>query len=117
MPTKHAQVRIKEQKDALRLKFKGLEYLRQIDNGMKELDSQKEKVNKAKNSEANPYKVQDTQAKADCVTRIIKTQMDVNFRRLAKVLPDLKQVDMGDNDENNPLGLLAAALASAVSDK
>jgi len=115
MPTKHAQTRIKEQKDALRLKFKGIEYLRQIDNGFKELDKQKELVNKAKNTEKNPSTIADAQAKADCVARIIKVQMDVNFKRLAKVLPDLKQVEVTDQDGNNPLGQLAAALASAVT--
>lgn len=116
-PTQHAHKRIAEQREALRQKFKGVEYLRQIDKGMTELDGQKTKVSNAKNTADNPYLVQDTQAKADCVTRIVKLQMDVNFRRLAKVLPDLKQYEFTDQDGNNPLGTLAAALAAAVSDK
>jgi len=109
-----AQKRRKEQQDALRLKFKGIEYLRQLDNSQKQLEELRTTVRKARNTESNPNKIAETVAKADSQNRIIKTQVDLNFRRLAKVLPDLKQVDLTDGDGNNPLGSLAEALAEAV---
>ena len=40
----------------------------------------------------------------------LKTQVDIEFRRLAKVLPDLKAIEILDEDGNNPLSGLIAAI-------
>lgn len=112
-----AQKLVAEQRDALRLKFQGVAYLRMILADMKEMNEQVTNVKKARSTKANPHRASIVQSKADCITRMLKTKFDTNFKLLAKVLPDLKQVEIADPEGNNPLGTLAAALASAVDTK
>lgn len=64
-----------QRKEELREKLQGLEYLRQIDNAVNEV------VNAFK-----PPSTEDLAAK--------KFIVDTNFKRLAKILPDLKQTDL-----------------------
>lgn len=104
-----------ENREALRQKFKGAQHIAQIERGLRTLVDQSDLVHKAKNSKANQYKIQEVQSKADCINRLVKTQLDTHFRCLAKILPDIKQVELTDGDGNNPLGSLADALREAVS--
>lgn len=117
-------------KEQLREKMKGIEYLRQIENDYKELDKQQELVATAKVKIIDHIKVvggkeivikgHDTKeleiaiVRAEAVGKLLKIKMDTNFRRLAKVLPDLKAVELTDGEGKNPLGGLADALRSAV---
>ena len=64
-----------QRKEELREKLKGLEYLRQIDNAVNAVVDAK-----------FPPSPEDLAAK--------KFIVDTNFKRLAKILPDLKQTDL-----------------------
>ena len=64
-----------QRKEELREKLQGLEYLRQIDNA----------VNAVVEAETPP-------SSEDLAVK--KFIVDTNFKRLAKILPDLKQTDL-----------------------
>lgn len=99
--------------ETLREKFQGTEYLRQITNSYKELENASSSVKKAKATKKDPFVVAEVIAKADCLVRIEKVKIDTNFRRLAKVLPDLKSIEISDPHGNNPMGVFAEALIEA----
>ena len=72
--------RREQRQEELREKLKGLEYLRQIDDAVSKVIDER-------------YQVDPDELKAR------KFVVDTNFKRLAKVLPDLKSIehDVGDN--------------------
>lgn len=77
--------RREERQEELREKLKGLEYLRQIDEAVKTV------------MDAN-YTIDPNELQAR------KFVVDTNFKRLAKVLPDLKQTDLNIDGQ---LGVLS----------
>lgn len=89
-------------KSALRDKFKGVQYISQIARDYVELGKIDTIVKNAKSGKLDLLAVQSAIDKANCRVKIIKVKMDTNFRRLAKVLPDLKSLELqvGDDDDN-----------------
>lgn len=92
----HAQRRRAETRDALRLKMKGAEYIQQIAKDYTELTALDKSVKSARGA-AN---VAIATEKAKTRVQIIKLKMDTNFRRLNKVLPDLKAIELVAPDED-----------------
>lgn len=110
----YTQKRRLEAREALRDKFKGVEYIRQIEESYQELCKLDRTVVEAKNTKQAPFHIQQTLDKAETRHKIIKTKIDTNFRRLAKVLPDLKSVELTDPNGNNPLSTLIEVFRDAV---
>jgi len=68
-----------------------LQGLAKIDVELGELNNA---VKNAKNSKENPDNVNLVIAKSLTRTKILKTRADLKFRKLAKILPDLKAIDL-----------------------
>jgi len=52
--------------------------------------------------------------KAEAITKINKLIIDTNFRRLNKIFPDMKSIEVSDPDGNNPMAAFAAVLTEAA---
>ena len=109
--------RRKAAREVMRDRMKGTEYQDQIDNDYAELLAMSASVDAAKNSNDNQSAVRDVIAKADCRAKIIKIKLDVNFRRLAKVLPDLKQIELAvdDDDDVTPVQIIIQAVDASAN--
>lgn len=104
-----AEANRKMRQDALREKLQGHVYLQQIEKSRKDLDALSMRLHKER---ATMTAVEVTAARARI--KAIEAVVNLNFRRLAKVLPDLKSLEISDPDGKNPLDALAAALGRAV---
>ncbi len=102
--------RKKEKQDELREKLQCGEYLRQIEKISQDL----EKINRLLKRERKKLNANET---GTVKTRILalKTRADINFKRLAKVLPDLKMISLEDENGNNPLAGLIDAITKSQS--
>lgn len=118
----HAQKRRAEQQEAIRARFKGLEYARQLDECYKaygellnELSILKVKKAKLKKSETEQLAqirsfLEICNAKKD----IIKGKIDLNLRRLKFVLPELKSIELSDPNGDNPFQSFTEMLIDAT---
>ena len=104
--TKNREIR----RENLRLELKGKQYLHHIEKDYQELCLLSTTVKKARSTKTNLHGMSDTLAKVDARHKILKTKLDTNFRRLAKVLPDLKAVELSDSGG----GSFAEAFAKAM---
>ena len=102
--------------EAIREGMDATRYLNQIQDDFDTLGELYETVKEAKADKKNPFGARTTIEKAKVQHAILKTKLDTNFRRLAKVLGDLKSVELTDPDGKNPLLGLAAALQQAQQD-
>ncbi len=100
--------RKKERQDELREKLQCSEYLAQIEKISQDL----EKINRLLKRERKKLSANET---GTIKTRILalKTRAEINFKRLAKVLPDLKAMEIIDEDGNNPLKSLIEAIVKS----
>jgi cysteinyl-tRNA synthetase len=103
--------------DALRDKFKGAEYIRQLEDCAKDLSSLQSAMALARKKR---LRLQDKE-KIQLLSRmldfhnaelaVIKTRIDLNIKRLKFVLPELRSIAITDDEGNNPLALLGSALS------
>ncbi len=100
--------------DKLRSKMKGVEYLRQITGDMTRLTALQKSVKDAKNTKKNDFVVSDTVLRCKAQADIIKIKLDTNFKRLNKVIPDLKAFEHTDPDGNNPFADFMEVMADAT---
>ena len=110
-----AQNRILEA-EKLRNKFKCSEYIRQIADDMKELGVLSNSIKKVKNTKTSPDKVGETIAKSKARADIIKIKMDTNFKRLNKIIPDVKAFEHSDQNGDNPFEGLIGLMKQATID-
>jgi hypothetical protein len=113
-----------ERHEELRKKFKGVEYIRQLDELGKDLKNLDDDVKKAKASKkiekdgkgnktitlTSPDIVLE---KAKVRQKIIQSRIDLNIRRLKKILPDEIEILHSDG-EGTPLENFANALKAAI---
>lgn len=97
-------------REALRDQLKGIAYLTQIDRVEKELVSESDFLKKNRSVLSA-----DGVGASNARIRSLVAVADLNFRRLAKVLPDLKSIELSDADGENPFNSLATALRAAVT--
>ena len=105
--------RRKAAREVMRDRMKGTEYQDQIDNDYAELLMLSAVVDGAKGI----LDIDNAIRKADCRAKIIKIKLDVNFRRLAKVLPDLKQIELAvdDDDDVTPVQIIIQAVDASAN--
>lgn len=97
------QQRVREN---LRSELKGKIYLRQIGEDYDELSRIDATLKNAK----TPAQVDRRVRKAETRIKVLKIKLDTNFRRLNKVLPDLKAVEFSDAGGGSIGEAFAAAL-------
>ena len=97
--------RRQDRADELRERLQGVAYLTQIEKAVKQLTNIGNTLKRHQKT-MQPHEV------AVIKTRIsaIKLAAEINFRRLAKLLPDLRAVEFTDPDGNNPLSGLVDAI-------
>lgn len=106
-------------REALREQLQAKEYLRQIqliddelktlNQELKDLGFDGRKTSKAaiaKQLNENDLAIN----KADTRVKVLKTRLDLNFKRLNKVLPDLKAVELSDPNGNAPFSSFVDAV-------
>jgi hypothetical protein len=96
----------------LRAKFQVDEYIRQLkkaderlENIAKECTQRKGRMSK---DEWNYY---------DSMVKIIKEQKDINFKRLAKVVGDVKAIELTDGDGKNPFTAFVGLFQQAMTEE
>jgi len=92
------------QREELRNRMKGNEYIRQLDLCMEQLTAEYTKAKGRKTVDPN----------ADLRIRIIKEKIILNVRRLRFVLPELRSIELSDPQGNNPLAALVHALRDST---
>lgn len=92
-------------RENIRSELKGKQYLRQIEEDYSELSRIDSTLKNAK----TPAQTERRVKKAETRIKIIKLKLDTNFRRLNKVLPDLKAIELSDNG-----GSIGEAFAAAL---
>ncbi len=97
-------------KKELRDKIDASRLLNQIEKRTEELVALSEEVKKARNTAQSPDKIHITIQKAYARASIINKAVDTHFKLLAKRLPDLKSIEVTDEDGNN----IFSAFADAV---
>jgi len=112
--TRSRVTRIKQtQREEVRKKMKGLEYVRQLELCMEQLSSEYKKLSNTKMiALANKDVI-------DLRIRIIREKINLNIRRLKFVLPELKAIELTDADGDNPfakLGAVISELTKGLSD-
>jgi hypothetical protein len=113
--------------EELRNKFKGNEYIRQLaelGNDLVKLDADVKKAKAIrtveKDSKGNKvitFTAPDLvleKAKVRC--KIIQSRIDLNFRRLKKLLPDEAMLEITDPDGNNPFAQIFAGVVRGTED-
>lgn len=88
-------------KQELRDRLSGMKLMESIERRSNELVQLSEDIKKAKNTEKNKTAIVTTINKSLARARIISVALDTSFRMLAKVLPDLKSIEVTDNDGNS----------------
>lgn len=118
--------------DRLRQRIKGGVLLRQltlIDRELKSInqylrdgapvldEKNKPVIDKATGSPIVRLGVSDDEGRAIMLrVGVLKTRMDLNFKKLAKILPDLKGVELIDPSKEGAAGELFKAIAQAARD-
>ncbi len=98
-------------RENLRQELKGKAYLKQIDSDYDALVELERKVKNAKVATLNPVL-----SKAETQRRIIQTRLDINFKRLAKVLPDIKSIELADPGGGSFVDAFAAVMGRKGTD-
>jgi hypothetical protein len=99
--------RRQDRADELRMLLQGQEYLRQLEAITSELVKMGNKLRRLQNKNVvDSITVSAVKARV----QILKLRADINFRRLAKVLPDLRSIELTDVEGNNPLKALVTAI-------
>lgn len=109
VPDKRNRVtKIKDaQRDELRNKFKGIEYIRQLEQSAKDYDALHKK---AKGKRVGLIDRDILKLQID----IIKAKVDLNLRRLKFVLPELKAISFEDGDGKSLTEQFFEAMSSAA---
>lgn len=97
-------------KKELRDKIDASRLLNQIEKRSDELITLSEEIKTANNTARNPEKIQTTINKAYARASIIGKALDTHFKLLAKRLPDLKSIEVTDEDGNNVFSAFADAV-------
>ena len=111
--------RTAETKSVLRNKFKGVEYIRQLELAAKELDELSTALAACKTrrkalTRNQQEQIQATRSQIDIIKvniDVVKTKIDLNLRRLKFVIPELKAMELTGDGEGNPLERLALSMA------
>lgn len=106
-----AAKRQQQRREELRERLKGIEYLRQWDEcgiQLKEIRADLKKNIRR----YGPDEVANIRAQIAA----IQARIDLNSRRIAKILPDFKAVEFTDSQGENPFETFAAAVARALGD-
>ena len=93
------------QYQALRDKMSGIAYINQMDEAMKQLDSELSSLKKKKvlgDGERNLI---------DIKIKIIREKINLNLRRLKFVLPELRAITLEDGEGRNPFEKLGETIA------
>lgn len=113
-------------REALREELQAREYLRQLESIDKEFGEINETVKNLKTPTAQQTKANALVtgnnfgrelARADTRIKALKERATLNFKRLNKVLPDLKAVELSDPEGKNPFGNLLEAMRLSISNK
>jgi len=112
----------KAQQDEIRNKFKGIEYVRQLEGCYNEYeqilkDLQKAKTNKAKLTSAERTDLSIARSQIEILSarkEVIKAKVDLNLRRLRFVLPELKSIELSDPDGDNPFDKFIQMMTEAT---
>jgi len=99
--------RRQDRQDDLRELLKGMEYIRELEAISKELTKM---GNKLRRLQATGGADSTLVSVAKTRIQVLKLRADINFRRLAKVLPDLRALELTDAEGNNPLQSLMDAI-------
>ena len=111
--------KIREQeREAVRKKFKAMEYVRQLDLSASKLDDLLKDLDAARTRKAKFRKTDFDQLSATNIQidalqvqlQVVKTKIDLNLRRLRFCLPELKSIELTDQDGDNPYATLGTAL-------
>jgi hypothetical protein len=108
------------QKEAIRAKFKGIEYVRQLELCHKEYEKTFAAMASARKKKLTAKDKEELVVIAnqlDCLKLgldIIKAKVDLNIRRLKFVIPELKSTELVDPNGENPLAPLAEFLKEAL---
>jgi hypothetical protein len=97
--------------EELRSKFKVDEYIRQL----KTADERLEAI--AKECSENKRMTKDQWNYYDSMVKIIKEQKDINFKRLAKVVGDVKAIELTDGDGKNPFTAFVGLFQQAMTEE
>jgi len=95
--------------EELRAKLQADEYLRQWEDAQKKLT----RVADALRKNRSRYVAEEVAA-ARAEIAALQATIDLNAKRLNKVLPDLKSVELTDPQGENPLATLAAAMQASA---
>lgn len=112
-----------EQQEAIRAKFKGIEYVRQLEELSKEYDKlvgETFRVIKARASAEGKAELILFSAQLDILKFRLdtyKAKADLNFRRLKFVLPELKAIELTDPNGENPFASMAELLKEVLTEK
>lgn len=126
--TKHRHA----QQQDIRDKFKGIEYIRQLELIAKELEELQKSIDKLINERAKLYtkdhnsltatQKQKKQQLTDKL-RFLNTKLDIimkraelNFKRLRFVLPELKSIELTDSEAGNPFSNLLNTLKEVLQE-
>lgn len=110
MPSR-ARTNAKIRHDDLRERISGSKTINSIHEATDELIALNTEVKTVKNTKQKPRIVSETLEKAKVRKDILKTVLDTKFRLLAKKLPDLKSLEVVDQEGNN----LFTAFVDAVN--
>lgn len=122
---KRAQENKAIRREALREELQAREYLRQLEHIDREFGEIHDRVKALRGPAAKASRdtVQRTNRqngleleKAETRIRALKERANLNFKRLNKVLPDLKAVELSDPEGKNPFGNLLEAMRLSVRD-
>lgn len=108
MPTTRSQKLKKLHRDEVRKKFKGNEYVRQLElcgDQLEELNASLKVATKKKLTAKDKITVMALNSQISCLElklKIVKEKINLNLRRLRFVLPELKSVELTDPQGNNP---------------
>ena len=107
-------------KEELRKRFKGMEYIRQLELVYKEYDVLLKELDCAKIKRRKPSSKEQKMIlnlQLDILkqrTEILKSKIDLNFRRLKFVLPELRSIEITDSSDDGLLTPLAQLLKDAL---
>ena len=111
---KQRRARRKAAREVMRENLKGEQYLQDIENNNAELLMLSAAIERA----PTLLEVELAVRKADARGKLIKIKNDANFKLLNKVLPDLKQIELGTGDEDGdvtPVQVIIQAVDASAS--
>lgn len=95
----------------------GVVLIRAIEIQAGNLESLSNEIRDAKNTADEPYAVRDAIKKAETRVKVIGKLLDTHFRRLNKVLPDLRSIEVTDSEGNNLFSAFTEAVNKNQGDK